>query len=153
MEEKNKFMGCYVSSPPMKFDADPETKEVAEKKGELFRSYIWGENGIAHALNTLHGETFGKDLGIILFQFYVEPFPFQLAGIKEIEPYRKDEKSIGTPIIVNAANFFSKSDEGRYEFLKNAIMQKLDLISEIVKKRKLDTNMELLKVKVREILT
>jgi len=100
----------------------------------------------------LTNETYGKDLMIILFQFYVNPLPIELQNLKEIEPYRKKEKAIGIPIIVNDENFFSKSEEGRYNFLKQSILQKLDLLAEVVKKKKLDTNMEQLKTDVQEIL-
>ena len=38
-----------------------------------------------------------------------------------------------------------KTENERYEFLKQAILQKMELLTEVVKKRKLDTNMDLLK--------
>ena len=39
----------------------------------------------------------------------------------------------------------------RYSFLKQSILQKLDLLAEVVKKKKLDTNMEL-KTDLQKIL-
>jgi hypothetical protein len=76
----------------------------------------------------------------------------ELQKLKEIESYRKNEKSIGIPIIVNEDNFFSKSEEGRQEFLRQSIFQKLELLAEVVKKKKLDTDMELLKSDLEKIL-
>lgn len=73
-------------------------------------------------------------------------------SLKKIEAYRKNEKSIGIPIIVSEENFFSKSEEERYSFLKQSILQKLDLLTEVVKKKKLDTKMDLLKFDLEKVL-
>ena len=75
-----------------------------------------------------------------------------LNALKEIENYRKKEKSIGVSIVVTDENFFNKSEEGRYNFLKDSILQKLGLLNESVKKKKLDTNMELLIDDVKKVL-
>ena len=76
---------------------------------------------------------------MILFEFYVNPIPYLQQNLKEMGSYRKNEKSIGIRIIVTDENFFSKSEEERYIFLKQSILQKLDLLAEVVKKKKLDT--------------
>lgn len=133
MEDKINLLGCYVSS--MNGDSN----------GDLFRDYIWGVKGIDSTLKKLKHEDYGESLVLILFQFYVNPIPYLQQNLKEIESYRKKEKAIGIPIIITDENFFSKSEEERYNFLKQSILQKLDLLAEVVKKRKLDTNMELLK--------
>ncbi len=133
MEENKNILGCFVSS--MRGD----------NSGALFRNYISGENGISNKLKKLHHEDYGKDLILILFQFQVNPIPYLLQNLKEIENYRKNEKSIGIPVIITDENFFSRSEEGRYGFLKKSILQKLDLLEEVVKKKKLDTNVKKLK--------
>lgn len=153
MEEKDKFLGCFASGPAVLYEADQATKDLAAEKGKLFRSYIWGEKGISDILKKLRNETYGNDLMIILFQFYVNPLPIELQNLKEIEPYRKREKAIGIPIIVTDENFFSKSEEGRYSFLKQSIIQKLDLLAEVIKQKKLDTNMDLLKSDLQKLLS
>ena len=56
--------------------------------------------------------------------------PYELQNLKEIENYRKNEKSIGIPIIVTDENFFSKSKEGRYIFITQSILQKIDVLAE-----------------------
>ena len=145
MEEKDKFLGCYISYPSLVYGASEKEKELSKEQGDLFSSYIWGDKGISDTLKKLRNEDYGKDMSIILFQFYVKPIPYLQQALKEIEAYRKNEKSIGIPIIVTDENFFSNSEEGRYSFLKLSILQKLDLLAEVVKKKKLDTNMELLK--------
>ena len=116
-----------------------------DDNGALFRNYIFGENGIADRLKKLNHEDYGTDLLLILFQFQVNPIPYLLQNLKEIENYRKNEKSIGIPVIINDDNFFRKSEEGRYDFLKKSILHKLDLLEEVVKKKKLDTDMKKLK--------
>ena len=150
-DDKNIF-GCYVSYPSLMYDATELQKENAKKQGDLFRQYIWGDKGICDTLKKLNQDDYGKDLKLALFQFYVNPIAYELDNLKEIEAYRKNEKSIGIPIVVNDENFFSKSEEGRYSFLKQSILQKLDLLAEVVKKKKLDTKMDLLKADLEKIL-
>jgi hypothetical protein len=48
-------------------------------------------------------------------------------------------------------NYFMARTTERYSFLKQSILQKLDLLAEVVKKKKLDTNMEL-KTDLQKIL-
>jgi macrodomain Ter protein organizer (MatP/YcbG family) len=76
-----------------------------------------------------------------------------LDNLKEIENYRKREKSIGIPIIVNDENFFEQSENNRYNFLKQTITQKVDLLIKIVEQKKLDTKIESLKSDLDKILS
>jgi len=153
MNDNNNILGCYVSVTQAYPNADQQTKDLATEQGRLFRTYIWGEKGICDTLKKLNHEDYGKDLILSLFQFYVNPIPIIEQNLKEIEPYRKKEKSIGIPIIVNNKNFFSLSEEGRYNFLKQSILQKLDLLAEVVKQKKLDTKIELLKTDLQKLLS
>ena len=139
MNESNIF-GCFAST------------SLGDEQGALFRTYIWGEKGISETLKKLRYENYGIDMKRILFQFYVNPIPYELQNIKEIEAYRKREKSIGIPIVINDENFFSKSEEGRFSFLKQSILLKLVLLAEVVNKKKLDTNVEKLKTDLLNIL-
>jgi hypothetical protein len=150
-DDKNIF-GCFVSYPSLMYDATESEKANAKSQGDLFRTYIWGDKGICDTLKKLNNEDYGNDLKLALFQFNVKPMPIVMQALKEIESYRKNEKSIGIPIIVTDENFFSKSEEGRYSFLKQSIFQKLELLAEVVKKRKLDTKMDLLKADLQKLL-
>jgi hypothetical protein len=148
MEVKDNILGCF-----MKIGFDPNlTEQDFVNLDKAFTPYIWGERGISDTLKKLKHEDYGKDIVLALFQFNVKPTPMELQRLKEIEPYRAKEKAIGIPIIVNDENFFNKSEEGRYSFLKQSILQKLDLLEEVVKKKKLDTNMEQLKTDIQKIL-
>lgn len=151
-DDKNIF-GCYVSYPSLMYDATELQKENAKKQGDLFHEYVWGEKGICDTLKKLNQEDYGKDLKLVLFQFYINPIAYELNNIKEIEAYRKNEKSIGIPIVVNEKNFFSQTEEGRHSFLKQSIFQKLDLLAEVIKKKKLDTKMDLLKADLEKLLS
>jgi hypothetical protein len=148
MEVKDNIFGCFFK---VVFDPNLSEQDFSNL-ADTFKAYIWGEKGICDTLKKLKHEDYGKDLVLALFQFYVKPTPIDLQRLKEIEPYRKNEKAIGIPIIVNDENFFSKSEEERYSFLKQSILQKLDLLAEVVKKKKLDTNMEQLKTDLQKIL-
>jgi len=144
----NNIFGCYVATT---FDTNKNEHENVDI-AECFRSYIYGKKGIYEIISKLEREKYGKDIDLILFQFSVNPIPYELPYLKEIENYRKKEKAIGGWIIVNNENFFSTSEEERYDFLKQSILQKMDLLAEVVKKKKLDTNMELLKIDLQKVL-
>ena len=153
MSDNSNILGCYVSITSGKYDDDQKTKDLASEQGQLFRTYIWGEKGICDTLKKLKHQNYGKDLILILFQFHVNPFVIELQNLKEIENYRRKEKAIGIPIIVNNENFFCKSEEARYAFLKQSIFQKLDVLAEVVKTKKFDTKMDLLKSDLEKILS
>jgi hypothetical protein len=142
MKDTTEILGCFAS-----FNMEDESN------GALFRTYIWGEKGIGHILKKLKHSDYGNDLMLILFQFYVNPDLDLLAALKEIENYRKKEKSIGIPIVVNQVNFFSKSEEGRYSFLKQSLLQKLDILAVVVEKKKLDTRMDLVRTDLQNLLS
>jgi hypothetical protein len=152
MENKNRFVGCFASGPSLNYDDDKATKDLAGEQGRIFREYLWGEMGISDSLAILQSEKYGMDLALILFQFYLNPLPFELQHLKEIESYRKKERAIGIPIIVTSDVFFRKDENGRFLFLKQAILNKLDLLAEVVKKKKLDTNIDLLRTDMQKIL-
>ena len=153
MSDNKNIFGCYVSATQASPNADQQTKELATEQGRLFRNYIWGDKGISDTLKKLNQDDYGKDLKLALFQFYVNPIQMMEHALKEIEPYRAKEKSIGIPIVVNDKNFFNQTEEERYSFLKQSILQKLDLLAEVVKKKKLDTKMDLLKADLEKLLS
>lgn len=149
MEDKdNNILGCFFSIGYNPNLSEQEQLNLAND----FKLYIFNEKGISNNLAKLKYEKYGKDIELILFKFYVKFSPIELQQIKEIESYRKKEKAIGIPIVVNDENFFEKSESDRYEFLKQSILQKMELLSEVVKKRKLDTNVDLLKSDLEKVL-
>jgi len=153
MNDNINILGCYVSTTIGNYNDDQKTQNLASEQGKLFRTYIWGEKGICETLKKLRHEDYGKDLILVLFQFYVNPLPSQVNNLKEIERYRKKEKSIGIPIMITNENFFSKTEERRYSFLKLSILQKLDVLTELIKLKKLDTQIELLKSDLQKLLS
>lgn len=151
MTEDLNIFGCFVSITEGLSTADTKTKELAKEQGSLFLKYIWGEMGTDNKINILKHSDYGQDLLLILLQFYVNPLPIQIQILGEIERYRKNEKSIGCPIIVDG-DFFKKSELERLSFIKNAIFQKIDLLEVVIKKKKLDTNISLLRADLQNIL-
>ena len=99
MTDTNLF-ACFVSYPSILADASEQTKDEAIKKGELFRSYIWGEIGLDCFVKRIVYSDYGQDLRRILFQFYVLPCDYVRMHILAAEKYRKREKAIGLPIII-----------------------------------------------------
>ena len=152
MNNIENLFGCYVSYPSLMYDATEIQKQKAREEGDLFSIYIWGNEGISDTLKKLKYENYGNDMNLILLEFYVNPIPYLRQNLKEIESYRKKEKAIGIPIIVTDENFFSKTEEARYRFLKEAILNKMDLLENVVKKKKLDTDVKKLKADIDRIL-
>ena len=87
------ILGCFL-----KVGFDPNLKRgEAHELGNQVSLYIWGERGtagISGNLKKLKIEDYGKDLNLVLLEFHVKPTPTELSYLKEIEPYRKKEKSI-----------------------------------------------------------
>lgn len=96
--------------------------------------------GIDVLLKSLSYIDYGKDLKRILFQFYIMPCDYERIHIKEIEQYRKKEKAIRIPIIVERS-FFQFSETERREFLVSSMLSKFNILGNVVKNKKLDTNM------------
>lgn len=142
------ILGCFL-----KVGFDPNLKRgEAHELGNQVSSYIWGERGISDKLKTLKSVDYGNDLDLVLLEFHVKPTLTELSYLKEIGSYRKKEKSIGVPIIITDENFFSKTEEERYRFLKESILNKMSFLANVVKRRKLDTDVNKLKADVDKIL-
>lgn len=146
----NNIFGCFVSvtSGPSEIE-----QKKASELGSKFREYIWGIDGFSETIKKIQYEDYGKDLVLILFQFYINPLQYILQNLKELESYRKKEKSIGVPIIINDENFFAKSEKERFEFLRSEVLRKMDLLKETVVKKKLDTKIHLLRQDLEELIT
>jgi hypothetical protein len=148
MKETTNILGCTFSICNNPDLSENENKYLTNS----FRLFLWDKEGLANAINQISKYQYGKDMELILFQFEVNPSPYLLQYLKPIENYRKKEKAIGIPIIVTDENFFGKSKPERYNFIKESILQKMELLAEVVKKKKLDTNMELLKKDLQAVL-
>jgi len=151
MENNNSIFGSFIAGPTLKFNCTESEKENARNKNNLFTIYIWGEKGIQNICDKISYQNYGKHLQLILFQYYLLPSENLLKLLKENENYRKKEKSIGIPVIVTDDNFFNKSEEERYVFLKDTILQKIDILAQVVAKKKLDTKIEILKSDLQKL--
>lgn len=152
MNAQTNLLGCFVSGPTVMWDADQKTKDIAAAQGALFRDYIWGENGICKVLKILNHSDYGQDLVMVLYQFYLNPIPIELISLGKIKVYRSKEKSIGLPVIVTNENFFDRTKVERTLFLKKSILENIGLIKDVVINKKLDTNIEKLKIDLENIL-
>lgn len=101
------IFACFVSYPSLVADVSEQIKDEAIKKGDMFRSYIWGEAGLDRYLKNIQYSDYGQDLKRILFQFYVLPCDYERVHIRDIENYRKREKAIGISIIIESLFKFS----------------------------------------------
>lgn len=145
------IFACFVSYPSLVADVSEQTKDEAIKKGDMFRSYIWGEAGLDRFLKKIQYSDYGQDLKRILFQFYVLPCDYERVHIRDIENYRKREKAIGISIIIES-DFFQYSDAQRKCILVSSIISKIEELKEIIEKNRLDTNFERLVLDLRQEL-
>lgn len=113
-----------------------------ETKQELVKEHLWGENGLKNRFSPLKWQDYGTDIVLILFEFNVNPIPYLRKNLKEIGSYRRKEKSIGIPTILDNENFFELDENGQLDFLKNRIIGKLSLVKEKVKRNNLDFNID-----------
>ncbi|WP_299442854.1 hypothetical protein [uncultured Aquimarina sp.] len=123
-----------------------------ETNEELIKSYLWSDIGLKNKLAHLKWKNYGNDLKIILFQVYVKPIPYERKNLREIENYRRKEKSIGIPIILENENFFKLTETERQQFFSETIVEKLELVELKVKRNKLDFDTSRLITDVKEIL-
>ena len=122
-----------------------------ETNKELVKEFLWGKNGLKNQFSSLKWQDYGTDIVLILFEFNVNPIPQLRRNLKEIGSYRRKEKSIGIPTILDNENFFSLNESERREFLNERILFKLALVKEKVKRNKLDFNIDGLITDVQKI--
>ena len=67
------------------------------------------------------------------------------------EKYRKREKTIGLPIIIEY-DFFRHSDIQRKRFLASSVISKVEGLKEMIERNKLDTNLKQLILDLNEEL-
>lgn len=137
---ENNLIGFYAS-----FNTD-------ESSQKNVMDYLWGENGLNSKLKTIKWLSYGEDFHLVLFEFYVNPIPYERNALREIGNYRRKEKSIGIPIILDEV-FFQLDEIDRQTFLKTIILNKLDLLKEKIKRNKLDLNIISLKQNVELLLS
>ena len=152
MSVKSNIFGCFICYQPFISGVSNEQKKLAKTEGDLFSSYIHGEHGLDRKWNHLDFEYYGKDLKLVLFSFYIKPLPEMIAYLKEIERFHPKDKSVDMRLIITDENFFNHGAEGRILFLKDSVIQRLDLLAKLVRRRKMDTNMELLIADVKKVL-
>ena len=112
------------------------------KDQDEIKNYLWGENGLKEKLLSLKWQDYGNDFRLILFQFHTNPIPYERENLRVIENYRRKEKSIGIPIIVDNENFFKLDEIKRQDFFRTTIIDRLQLLKEKVKRNKLDLDID-----------
>ena len=122
-----------------------------EPEKELVKQYLWGQNGLKEQLKSLKWQDFGQDFHLILFEMYVNPIPYLRDALKEMGNYRRKEKSIGIPIILDQ-DFFKLNEIDRHKFFHATILKRLELLKEKVKRNKLDLEIEKLKTEADKLL-
>jgi hypothetical protein len=123
---------------------DDEQKQV--------KDLLWGDNGLKKKLESLKWYNYGQDFHLIQFQFYINPIQHLRNNLREIESYRRKEKSIGIPLIIDKNNFFEKNSIDRQLEVKRTILYKLELLKDKIKRNQLDLDSQRLLNDVRQLL-
>ncbi len=126
--------------------------QSGETDQELVKQYLWGDTGLKEQLKSLKWQKFGQDFHLILFEIYVKPIPYLRDALKEMGNYRRKEKSIGIPVILDQENFFGLTETDRHKFFHSTILKRLELLKEKVKRNKLDLDIEKLKTEADKLL-
>ncbi|MDB5223795.1 MAG: hypothetical protein JWN83_2462 [Chitinophagaceae bacterium] len=142
IEIDDNIIGFYVN---FNMDENDEDKD-------LIKRLVWGANGLKNKLRFLKWTAYGKDFHLILFQFYVKPENHLLDNLRDIENYRRKEKAIGIPLIVQE-DFFKLSDANQQKFIAITIRNKLELLREKIRRNKLDLDMDKLKYDIDKLLS
>lgn len=122
-----------------------------ESEKDRVHEYLWGDKGLKNKLKGLKWQSYGQDFHLILFEIYVSPIPYLRKELKEIGSYRRKEKSVGIPIILDGENFFQLNESERQKFFERTIQNKLDLLKLKVKRNKLDLHVTKLKSDINNI--
>jgi hypothetical protein len=112
------------------------------KDQDEIKNYLWGKNGLKEKLLSIKWQDYGNDFHLILFQFHTNPIPYERENLRIIENYRRKEKAIGIPIIVDDDNFFNLKEIQRQLFFKQTMIERLGLLKEKVKRNKLDLDID-----------
>lgn len=123
-----------------------------ETDQELVKKYLWVDSGLKEQLKSLKWQSYGQDFHLILFEVYVKPIPYLRDALKEMGNYRRKEKSIGIPVILDQENFFKLTETDRQKFFHSTILKRIELLREKVKRNKLDLDIEKLKTDTDKIL-
>jgi hypothetical protein len=91
-------------------------------------------------------------LGIILFQFKINPLKEEIQVLKEIENFRSKEKSIGINVIINNEKFFSKSHSDRKVFLGLRILELFDKVKPVLKRNKIIMDIEKIDNDLKDVI-
>ena len=126
--------------------------QSGETDQELVKQYLWGDKVLKEQLKSLKWQAFGQDFHLILFEIYVNPIPYLRDALKEMGNYRRKEKSIGIPVILDHENFFKLTEIERHKFFHSTILKRLELLKEKIKRNKLDLDIEKLKTETEKLL-
>lgn len=123
--------------------------------GALFDTYVWGEQGIRTLVEKgLAGRRYGKDLKLILIQYYVEgTYPVNGPDQPTVSRYSTKDKSISVSIPVRKEDFHNVDSAGRKRFIVDSIRTALSLVEERSRKKKLDLRYEELRRDLDTVLS
>lgn len=129
-----------------------QTGEAGLNLAKIFNEHLMGEKGIRSLCDTLQPLKYGKDIDLILFHCHLKPSHDEIQIYENKISFKKKEKAIGISFIFDEGNFFSHSPDLRIQFLKKTLCDKLGLLENRIKSKKIDLDVARLKGDLSAIL-
>jgi hypothetical protein len=109
-----------------------------DKVSELIAPLIWGREGILSLLESVSKKDYGRDLELVLIQYYVEgEFPVHGPEEMKVGRYSSKEKNIAVAITVHKHNFHNLERNDRKDFVSKTSLDAFEAVAKKLSKRKL----------------
>ncbi|MEI7597105.1 MAG: hypothetical protein WCK02_15260 [Bacteroidota bacterium] len=129
-----------------------ESFNCTDSELELLKTNLLDSDGFFSKLKQLKWQAYGDGLRFILFELHVRPVACLRENMKSISYYRRAQKAVSIPVIIDEKAFFILNKREKQLFLKNTISKKLELLEEKIRKNKLDTDLNKLRKDVENLL-
>lgn len=124
-----------------------------DRADSLFSPHLFGERGFkTYLLKTLSQGKYGKDLELILIQYYLEgkSLPDNSPHEPRLANYSSKNKDIAIAFSVTRDKFYNVSNIKRRQFIVDTTLQAIDMVKGRLGKRKLDIDFETLRKDVKK---
>ena len=129
---------------------------VLQSGGDLPRKierHLWGSNGLAEVMKELRYSEYGKDLQLILIEYYIEgtiptPIPTDLV----VGRFHPKDKSIGVVVPATRDMFDSGRYAGPRQFLADTTLAAVAAVAAKYSKKRYDTDFVALQRDVARIV-
>ena len=111
---------------------------------DMFKPYVWDKHGLDTLLKKKNaGKNYGKDLDLLLIQYYVEG---KFSSYIPVEPkpgnYKAKSKDIAVAVGVTREAFHNCNEFERREFIVDSTINAINIVKKRLTKKKLDIDFD-----------